>query len=138
MSDIFVRARSRPLGDHTGVVLHHSETPGRRVVGLRARVTLFFSVAGLLAALGLAAVTYVVTRNYLVDQRRDVALKQTIDNATIVRDALRQPRQTPTPKQAIESVRTDSRGYAVMHLDSPIDQPFGQDTSKLALDDIPV
>ena len=64
-------------------------TAPRRTLRLRTRVTLFFSVATLLASLALAVVTYAVARNYLLDQRSSVAKTQTFGNAYAIRNELR-------------------------------------------------
>ncbi len=61
----------------------------RRTVRLRTRVTLFFSIATLLASLSLAVVTYAVARNYLLGQRTSVAKTQTFGNANAIRNELR-------------------------------------------------
>ena len=104
-------------------------TPGRRAVGLRARVTLFFSLTGLVAALGLAS----VTRTYLIDQRRDVARQQTIVNARLVREQLM---NKTDPRDVIRSVRTESRGYALLHVVAS-NLFYSQDTLRFARDDLP-
>ncbi len=129
-------ARLPAAPEHTDVMFGRAPSTGRRAVGLRARVTFFFSVTGLVAALGLASVTYFVTRSYLLDQRRDVAEIQTVNNARLVRDSLRRPGAAQTREDLIDSVRTDAQGYAVLHIDAG-DQRFGTDTVGLALEDLP-
>ncbi len=61
----------------------------RRTLRLRTRVTLFFSLATLIASLSLAVVTYAVARNYLLDQRTEVAKTQAFANAANIREELR-------------------------------------------------
>lgn len=61
----------------------------RRTLRLRTRVTLFFSLATLIASLSLAVVTYAVARNYLLDQRTEVAKTQAYANAQNIREELR-------------------------------------------------
>jgi signal transduction histidine kinase len=82
-------------------------------VRLRTRVTVFFSLATLLASLSLAVVTYAVARNYLLDQRTSVAKTQAFSNAKSVRDQLR-----AAPKSIsqfmIEQLRTEGHGYALL------------------------
>lgn len=51
-------------------------------------MTLFFSLATLLTSLSLGVVTYIVARNYLLDQRITVAKSQAFANAKAVRDEL--------------------------------------------------
>jgi two-component system, OmpR family, sensor histidine kinase MtrB len=51
---------------------------------LRTRVTLFFSIAGLLTSTALAVVTYLIARNYLVQQREQSAVKQALSNTLAV------------------------------------------------------
>lgn len=121
--------------DHTGRVTRRASREGRRSVGLRARVTLFFFVSGLVAALGLASVTYAVTRSYLSEQRRDVARQQTIANAQRVKDGLR-IRRTSEIQPLIQSIRTENGGFALLHLDSN-DRYFSQDTLRFNRDDLP-
>lgn len=60
-------------------------------LGLRARATLGFGLTGLLVAIGLAAVTYVLARGYLVDQRESAGVRQTYVNARLARAVLRAP-----------------------------------------------
>lgn len=61
----------------------------RRTWRLRTRVTLFFSVATLAASLSLGVVTYLVSRNFLLDQRTSVAKSQAFANAKSLKDELR-------------------------------------------------
>jgi signal transduction histidine kinase len=56
---------------------------------LRTRATIAFGATGLLVALGLAAVTYAVARDYLVDQRERAAVRQAYVNARLTRTVLR-------------------------------------------------
>ncbi|MEN9506766.1 MAG: two-component histidine kinase MtrB [Actinomycetota bacterium] len=61
----------------------------RRALRLRTRVTVFFSLASLIASLALAVVTYAVARTYLLDQRTSVAQSQAFGNANAIRNELR-------------------------------------------------
>jgi signal transduction histidine kinase len=61
----------------------------RPALGLRARATIGFGITGLLVAIGLAAVTYAIARNYLVDQRETSATRQAYANARLARTELR-------------------------------------------------
>ncbi|GAA1888613.1 HAMP domain-containing sensor histidine kinase [Lapillicoccus jejuensis] len=61
----------------------------RRPIGLRGTITLSFAVGGLLLSLLLAVGTYLAARHYLVEQREQVALRQTYVDAAVVVDNLR-------------------------------------------------
>ncbi len=94
------------------VPLRRDRRRTRRLVGLRTRVTIFFSIAGLVLSLGLSALTYAVARNYLLDQRRNAAVSQTFSNARDMRDNLA---NKLTPGEAIKKVSTDGKlGFAVL------------------------
>jgi two-component system, OmpR family, sensor histidine kinase MtrB len=57
-------------------------------LGLRARVTVGFSLLGLIVSFGLAIVTYTFARNYLLDQRDASAKTVAFANARLVVNAL--------------------------------------------------
>ena len=78
---------------------------------MRARVTLLFSLAGLLLAAALALLTYSLARNQLSSQRDDVAVRQAFLNARLVRDLLRTKRVSHS--DVIREVRPDSGGAAL-------------------------
>jgi two-component system, OmpR family, sensor histidine kinase MtrB len=80
---------------------------------MRARVTLLFSLAGLLLATALALLTYSLARNQLSSQREDVAIRQAFLNARLVRDLLRTKRLDRLG--VIREVRPDSGGGALYH-----------------------
>jgi two-component system, OmpR family, sensor histidine kinase MtrB len=100
---------------------------------MRARVTVLFSLAGLLLATGLAVLTYSLARNQLASQRDDVALQQAFLNASLVRDLLRTKRLTPDA--VIKEVRPDSGGFALYHFGAD-DNWFGQ-TVRFKSTDLP-
>jgi two-component system sensor histidine kinase MtrB len=83
--------------------------PRRLPLGLRARITVGFSLLGLLLSLGLAVVTFTLTSNYLVGQRREAAEAQAFANA---RAALTYLRTGDTPEPFMEGLRTD--GFALL------------------------
>ena len=115
--------------DHTGGV-PRPNVPSRRSIGLRTRITVFFSLAGLVSALALAAVTFAVARNYLLDQRKSAAQGQTLVNAAFVRGELRSRRDEAN--LVVQAVPTEgSRGFAILHLD-PEDKTFT--TTSLGVD----
>jgi len=91
-----------------------ADTPPRRALRLRARVTLFFALTALAASLGLAVVTYAVARNYLLDQRVSTAQSQAYNNATAVRDELRAP--TGNVRELLLQLRTEGTGFAILLL----------------------
>jgi two-component system sensor histidine kinase MtrB len=57
-------------------------------VGLRARTTMAFALSALGVSVALAAITYGLTRTYLVRQRESLAVRQTYLDARVVRDVL--------------------------------------------------
>lgn len=87
----------------------------RRSLRLRTRVTLFFTIAGLLASAGLSLASYYAARSYLLEQRDEVATRQAFNNAQLVRTILRSQRSSAG--ELIGSVRTENDGFAVLHLD---------------------
>ena len=83
---------------------------------MRARVTVLFSLAGLLLAAALALLTYSLARNQLSSQRDDGALQQAFVNASAVRDFLRNGQVGRN--EVIREVRPDSGGSALVHFNS--------------------
>lgn len=72
-------------------------TPRRRLPGLplRARLTTTFAVVTLLATILVSATTFLLARQYLLDQRERSALRQTFLNARLVRDLVQAGDQEP-------------------------------------------
>ncbi len=119
---------------HTdGVAVRRAGRP-RRSLGLRPRVTLAFSIAGLVSSLALATVTYVVARGYLLDQREKVAKSQAFVNAQSVQDALIERRSEPDT--VVRTVRTEGGGFAILHVNEG-DQYFSQDPLGFNQDSLP-
>ena len=87
-----------------------SEPRRRRTLRLRTRVTLFFSLTGLVASMGLAVVTFAVARSFLIDQRMQVARTQTYANAKTVRDQLLAEQQI----DPLRDLRTEGGGFATI------------------------
>lgn len=58
---------------------------------MRARVTAAFALGALLLSLGLALLTYQLSRTYLLRQRETSVLRQTYANASLVKSVLRSP-----------------------------------------------
>ena len=104
------RSAEGEVGHTDGVARQHSS---RRTVRLRTRVTLFFSLATLLASLSLGVVTYLVARSYLLDQRESVAKSQAFLNAKSVRDELAAP-LGDVGQLVAEQLRTESGGFAIV------------------------
>src|SRR6478735_5016750 len=120
---------------HTdGVAVRRAGRSSRRSLGLRPRVTLAFSIAGLVSSLALATVTYVVARSYLLDQREKVAKSQAYVNAQAVQDALIDRRSEPDT--VVRTVRTEGGGFAILHVNEG-DQYFSQDPLGFNQDSLP-
>ncbi|HWC66906.1 MAG TPA: HAMP domain-containing sensor histidine kinase [Acidimicrobiales bacterium] len=98
----------------------------RKRLGMRARVTVVFSLAGFFLSLGLATFTYFLARNELLDQREEFALQQTYVNARLVSEVLRTERSAAG---ALEIVRTESGGFGLLHVEDTGGEPawFSQD-----------
>ena len=107
--------------------------PRRRTLGMRARVTVLFSLAGLLLAAALALLTFSLARNQLASQRDDVALQQAFVNASLVRDLLRT--QRVSPNEVISQVRPDNGGFALYHFNS--DDRWFQQSIRFSSADLP-
>jgi signal transduction histidine kinase len=73
-------------------------------VGLRRRVTVAFAFSALLVATLLSAITYELSRRYLLRQRETSAERQAFVNAGFVRDRLQQGRVDVAP--VLESLAT--------------------------------
>ena len=60
----------------------------RRLVGLRARIIVAFTLAGLTLTAVLSVLTYHLARQFLVDQREGLVTRQAFVNARLANDAL--------------------------------------------------
>ncbi|MDQ2650763.1 MAG: hypothetical protein M3Z03_14600, partial [Actinomycetota bacterium] len=58
-------------------------------LGLRRRAALAFGLVGLFASVVVAVATFLLARNYLVEQRESAAQQQAFANARLVRSAMR-------------------------------------------------
>lgn len=85
-----------------------------RKTPLRRRTALFGAFTGALTALLLAALTYSLTRSYMLEQREEVAANQVFANAQIFRGGIIQSRANVST--LVSQVRTETDGYAVVHL----------------------
>jgi two-component system, OmpR family, sensor histidine kinase MtrB len=87
-----------------------SPVPGRRSLRLSARVTLFYGVTALFAAVALTVLTYTFTRTSLLDQRLSGATLEAQTNAREVLFALGQP--SAPVSQIFDDLSVD--GFAVL------------------------
>lgn len=103
---------------HAGDVPRLSEsirTRRRRRPGLRAQVTIFFMLTGIVVSMTLSIIAYAVARNYLINQRERTVRGQAFANAALVQTRVRdlQDRGLPAP-QAIDSVAAERDGFALL------------------------
>lgn len=77
-------------------------------LGLRARVTVAFAIAGLIVAVGLSLITYSLARSFLLQQRDTAARTQAYSNARFVKDRLRDPHTDVG--RVVNDVRTEGGG----------------------------
>ena len=85
----------------------------RLSLGLRARVTVAFAIAGLVVAVGLSLITYSLARSFLLQQRDSAARNQAFSNARFVKDRLRDPKADVG--RIVNDVRTEGGGFALIH-----------------------
>lgn len=88
----------------------------RRQLGLRARVTVAFALGALALSTILSALTYVLVRNNLVQQREASAVSQAFVNARVARDGLRGPAPGAVTR-VLGSLESQGRGGVVLHVD---------------------
>lgn len=84
----------------------------RRVVGLRARIVVAFSLAGLTLTAVLSVLTYHLTRSFLVDQREQLVTRQAFVNARLANDKL--AIGGVDPRTLIDGLPTESDSLVVM------------------------
>jgi len=97
-----------------------------------------FALGALVAAAALGLVTYASTRNYLEDQRMEVALRQAFNNAQLVRTVLSADRSNVA--SLVSNVRSEQGGYAVLHVeDDGSNQPsfFAQEPLRFTQSNLP-
>ena len=90
-----------------------AKRPRRLSLGLRARVTVAFAIAGLVVAVGLSLITYSLARSFLLQQRDSAARSQAFNNAVLVKDRLRDPRADVS--RLVNDVRTEGGGFALIY-----------------------
>lgn len=108
--------------EHAGAVPASTRLPSlrlpRRKPGLRAQVTLFFLLTGLVVSMTLSVITYAVARNYLLSQRQRAVHSQAITNAALVQTRVRDLADRGLrPVGAIDSVTPESEGFALLVLE---------------------
>jgi len=90
----------------------------RHKPGLRAQVTLFFLLTGLVVSMTLSFITYAVARNYLLSQRDRAVHSQAFANAALVQTRVRDlDDRGLRPVGAIDSVTPEGEGFALLVLD---------------------
>ena len=106
--------------------------------GLRGRMVASFALGALVAAAALGLVTYASTRNYLENQRMEVALRQAFNNAQLVRTVLSADRSNVA--SLVTNVRSEQGGYAVLHVENDgSNQPsfFAQEPLRFTQSNLP-
>jgi signal transduction histidine kinase len=94
-------------------------------------------LTGLVASVALMAITYLVARNYLLDQRDSAVKTQALQNAAVVVDRLRNPRnENPAGqvREALGSVSTENDGFAVLVVPSSSADPLRVSTKSPLLE----
>lgn len=84
----------------------------RRTLGLRARVTLAFSLGALLLSVAMSLLAFGVARNNLVRQREDAAVRETYIHARLIRDGLRSA--APDVPRLLNSLETGAGSQSVV------------------------
>jgi two-component system, OmpR family, sensor histidine kinase MtrB len=116
------RSRTEPLPSSVmmlGDMARQRRT--RRRPGLRTRATVAAGLAALLVSVALSMLTYALVRNYVLEQRDSVALRQTYANAKVVRDALDEP--ATNVSQLLASIRAEPGGVVYLNRRSGWFQP---------------
>ncbi len=109
--------------------------PLTRRLGLRARITLAFTVGALLLSVILSVTTLALTRENLLNQREDAAAVIVYENAGIVQ----QQAGTVQPAALLSSLRTPLGSRPVLYDGQdyvPRDPQFGQDALPEELQDV--
>lgn len=101
-------------------------------LGLRRRAALAFGLVGLFASVVVAVATFVLARNYLVEQRESGAQQQAFANARLVRSSLR------APNVDVATLLTTVRGATGSDVVVRFEQGWFTSSVALGQDDIPV
>jgi len=105
-----------------------------RRLGLRARITLTFTVGAFLLSLLLAGTTYGLTRSTLIRQRDDAGLRQAYQNARTVRASLE---SSPNDLlRVLNSLQAPSSSHPILYYRgkwTPLSSEYGQSSLRLSL-----
>src|SRR5262245_18586986 len=72
-------------------------------------------LTGLVVSAALSGITYIVARNYLVEQRHDTVRTQALRNAVLLQSRLRDLTDRGSPlAQALDSITPDIDGFALL------------------------
>ena len=93
--------------------IRSDDRPAR--LGLRARTLVSFGLIALVTSMFAGVATYSFSRSSLIDQRFEATRSQALGNAQLMRTLLQTRRNLAS--QVITTIRTESRGYAVVRLD---------------------
>lgn len=107
-----------------------------RRLGLRARVTLTFALGGLLMSALLAGVTLYLTRQNLLREREDQALRNAVENAAAVEPLIVLPTSANAQPQldpAIAAAKTPEGSFAILVVGDQVKEQSNRFTS----DDVP-
>ncbi len=89
----------------------------KRALSLRTRFTLFLGLTALTTSAALTVITYTTARNYLLDQRTDVARAQTFARASSVLSELQYGDRNDID-DFIRRTATEDKGFALLYLDN--------------------
>ena len=84
-------------------------------LGLRARTLVSFGLIALVTSMFAGIATYSFSRSSLIDQRFEATRSQALGNAQVMRTLLLTRRNLAS--QVITTIRTESRGYALVRID---------------------
>lgn len=87
----------------------------RRRTGLRLRTATGFALLALLLSASLSVLTYQLTRRYLIDQRRDLAVRQASVNALVAKGVLSTP--SADPASLLTSLGTTTGSRSLVRVD---------------------
>ncbi len=101
------------MGKAGGVGRPQPSSRRRARLGLRARATIAFGIAGLLLSSALSLITYALARNFLLDQRDETVLDGAVGNAGTLQDALRTPKGDIGAQ--LDRVQPEAEGFVALY-----------------------
>ena len=101
---------------------------------MTARVTVVFAATAFASSLAVATITYATARNSLLNQRLLAGQSQALSNSQLIGTVLSV--QRTGLGQLMSSVRTESNGYAVLHV-APENSFFAQEPLKFNQNNLP-